>query len=366
MSETQSFELGEFVPKTQNLNPAHFPDETFELLSIPAFDAGSAEHVLGSEFGSSKQVVFPGDVMISKIIPHIRRVWVVPEPNGDYRQIASGEWIVFRTDKVLASWLRHYLLSDRFHAQFLNTVAGVGGSLVRARPQFVKKIRVDVPSKEVQESEALAKDLQELIEQKRERQRELLNELEYAVFQELFERETSDYLPLGKIIDSLEGGKNLVSNNSEEDTSYRVLKISAVTKENFSFTETKPLPADYTPPASHIVKKGDLLISRANTSEMVGAAALVGDVTDNFALPDKIWKFVWNEDSRVTPEYIYCLLRSPKMRREIQKIATGTSGSMKNISKKNLLRLNISIPKQEQLDLFNKFFQHSRKFKENY
>ena len=88
--------------------------------------------------------------MISKIVPHIRRVWVVPPPIGEHRQIASGEWIVFRTDQILGSWLRHFLLSDAFHAQFLNTVAGVGGSLVRARPQFVKKIRIEVPSVEIQ------------------------------------------------------------------------------------------------------------------------------------------------------------------------------------------------------------------------
>src|SRR5690554_8031256 len=76
-----------------SVNPANYPDETFELLSIPAFDKGEPEIVEGKAIGSSKSCVQPNDVLLSKIVPHIKRCWVVPAPQGTYRQIGSGEWI---------------------------------------------------------------------------------------------------------------------------------------------------------------------------------------------------------------------------------------------------------------------------------
>ena len=83
------------VKRGGSLNPAKFPEETFELLSIPAFDKDKPEILKGAEIGSSKNCIEPGDVLLSKIVPHIRRCWVVPE-KGDYRQIGSGEGIIFR------------------------------------------------------------------------------------------------------------------------------------------------------------------------------------------------------------------------------------------------------------------------------
>ena len=127
-----------------SVNPSKFPDEVFDLLSIPAFDRGEVDISLGSEIGSSKSVVQPNDVLISKIIPHIRRCWVVPA-KGENRQIGSGEWIIFRDDRFLPSFLKHFLTSNIFHSQFMNTVAGIGGSLVRARPAFVEKIEIPLP-----------------------------------------------------------------------------------------------------------------------------------------------------------------------------------------------------------------------------
>lgn len=133
------------APNSGSVDPSRFPDEVFDLYSIAAFDSGRPELSLGREIGSSKQVVQPNDVLLSRIVPHIRRAWVVGEQRGR-RQIASGEWIVFRSTKTHPSYLRYLLVEDRFHAQFMNTVAGVGGSLLRARPTQVADIEVPLPS----------------------------------------------------------------------------------------------------------------------------------------------------------------------------------------------------------------------------
>jgi len=132
------------APNSGSVDPSKFPDEAFHLYSIRAFDNARPDLSLGREIGSSKQVVQPNDVLLSRIVPHIRRAWVVGEQRG-YRQIASGEWIVFRSARTHPSYLRYLLVEDRFHAKFMKTVAGVGGSLMRARPSQVADIEVLLP-----------------------------------------------------------------------------------------------------------------------------------------------------------------------------------------------------------------------------
>ena len=85
--------------KRGSIDPSKNPNEIFTLYSIPAYDHGDPQILQGSEIGSSKQIVSNGDILISKIVPHIRRAWVVNDNNGN-QQIASGEWIVFNSEKI--------------------------------------------------------------------------------------------------------------------------------------------------------------------------------------------------------------------------------------------------------------------------
>ncbi|EKU60973.1 MULTISPECIES: restriction endonuclease subunit S [Acinetobacter] len=179
-------EIGDLMLKRNgSVDPSKFPDETFELHSIPAFDKGTPDIVKGSEIGSSKQLVQENDVMISKIVPHIRRASVVC-PKGDYRQIASGEWIVFRSDKIYPDYLKHVLISDTFNKQFMATVSGVGGSLLRARPAFVAKIKIALPPLSEQRRIASILDQADELRQKRQQAIEKLDQLLQATFIDMF------------------------------------------------------------------------------------------------------------------------------------------------------------------------------------
>ncbi len=143
--------VGRFMKEgVKTVDPRTAPDEIFELWSIPAYDAGSPELLRGAEVGSQKKVVTPGDVLLSRIIPHIRRGWVVRENSDGRRQIASTEWIVFSSAEVVPGFLRQLLVSDFFHASFMQTITGVGGSLSRANPGAVAEIQIPLPPLEVQ------------------------------------------------------------------------------------------------------------------------------------------------------------------------------------------------------------------------
>lgn len=186
MSAIQMVPLEELmVARLGSVDPSKFVDETFELYSIPAFDSRKPEVVTGEQIGSAKQIVQPRDVLLSKIVPHIRRSWIVG-PAGRCRQIASGEWIVFRSDRATPEYLRHILLGDDFHSQFMQTVSGVGGSLLRARPAQVAKIRVPLPQLSEQRRIAAILDKTDDLRTKRREALAQLDRLAQAIFVEMF------------------------------------------------------------------------------------------------------------------------------------------------------------------------------------
>ena len=144
--------IGRFYRKrVKSTDPRLTPDETYELWSIPAFGKGRPEVLKGSEIGSPKKIVYPGDVLLSRIVPHIRRSWIVKNSQSQFKQVASTEWIVLNSDEIVPEYLRSIVISDAFHQQFMQTITGVGGSLSRANPKAVADIRVPVPPLEVQQ-----------------------------------------------------------------------------------------------------------------------------------------------------------------------------------------------------------------------
>ncbi len=137
--------LGELgMGRTQNIEPAKRPDEEFELWSVPSFPTARPEIVLGSAIGSNKQRVQPGDVLLCKINPRINRVWCVG-PKAGRTQIASTEWVVFRSPLFYPLFLMWRFREGAFREALCRTVAGVGGSLTRARPKDVARIEIALP-----------------------------------------------------------------------------------------------------------------------------------------------------------------------------------------------------------------------------
>jgi type I restriction enzyme, S subunit len=173
------------APRLGAVDPSKHPDEAFDLYSIPAFDNGEPAVLPGKAIGSAKQIVEPGDVLLSRIVPHIRRAWVVGDNRGR-RLIASGEWIVFRNKQVDARYLRHVLVGDPFHAEFMRTVSGVGGSLLRARPAYVANIRVPLPALDKQRWMAEILDKADALRAKRRAALVQLDTLTQSIFLDMF------------------------------------------------------------------------------------------------------------------------------------------------------------------------------------
>lgn len=289
-------EIGELqAKKNGSIDPSKFLDETFELYSIPSHDKGNAEILTGREIGSSKQIVQENDVMISKIVPHIRRAMVVSK-KGDFRQIASGEWIVFRSEKVYPNYLRHLLISDFFNAQFMATVSGVGGSLLRARPAFVSKIKIPLPSLSEQKRIAEILDKADELRQKRQQSIEKLDELLQATFIDMFgdpvtnpNKHKTDILA-NYVLKDFQNG--LYKPASFYGSGTPILRIDGyrngdiINESNFKRLELEPSEIE-----KYKLTKMDLVINRVNSPEYLGKIALFMDDREDTVFESNMMRF---------------------------------------------------------------------------
>jgi type I restriction enzyme S subunit len=175
-----------FAEDRQPINPLDYLHETFALYSIPAYDTGKPELVSGKQVGSSKVLLKDQDVLLSRIVPHIRRCWIV---NGteDHRRIGSGEWIVFRVPKnVDPKYLRYFFLTEKFGKKFMQTVRGVGGSLLRADPKQVGEFEIPLPPLPIQKKIAAILDKADSLRQKDKQLLEYYNKLAQSIFYDMF------------------------------------------------------------------------------------------------------------------------------------------------------------------------------------
>ncbi|MCF6251319.1 MAG: restriction endonuclease subunit S [Methylococcaceae bacterium] len=149
---------------------------------------------------------------------------------------------------------------------------------------------------------------------------------------------------LGELIIGIEAGKSFKTlERLASDTELAVLKVSAVSWTKFNPHEAKAISNDYKPDDKHKVYKGDLIISRANTIELVGAVVRVDADYPNCLLSDKTLRLVCNEE-QILPDYLLYALRWPEARLHIEANATGSSDSMRNISQKTIRTIPIPLP----------------------
>jgi restriction endonuclease S subunit len=158
----------------------------------------------------------------------------------------------------------------------------------------------------------------------------------------------SDVTTLGDVLLDIQAGKSFQTAEVQpRPDALGVLKVSAVTWTNFRPDEAKALVGEYAPSESHRVKKGDLLISRANTKEFVGAVVHVDRDHPYRLLSDKTLRLVVDED-RVCKSFLLLALRSSKARKHIEHFATGTSDSMRNIAQGVITSIPVTLPKLEE------------------
>jgi type I restriction enzyme, S subunit len=122
-----------------------------------------------------------------------------------------------------------------------------------------------------------------------------------------------------------------------------VLKVSAVSWDVFQPEENKQLLPGVVPPESAVVRKGDFLISRANTSHLIARCVIVGVAPRNLIMSDKIVRLHLVE--QCDPYFLKIVNNDAAHARDFYAArATGTSLSMKNVSRDVIYDLPIPLP----------------------
>ena len=122
-----------------------------------------------------------------------------------------------------------------------------------------------------------------------------------------------------------------------------VLKVGCVNGGTFDASENKLLPSELSPMPSLALKRGDLLVSRANTRELVGSAAVVEDDYPTLMLCDKLYR-IRLLPARGDTRFLCRYLASTAIRGQIELGATGASSSMVNIGQATIMELPIAAP----------------------
>lgn len=122
-----------------------------------------------------------------------------------------------------------------------------------------------------------------------------------------------------------------------------VLKVGCVNGIEFDESENKALPADLDPLPEYEIKSGDILMSRANTRELLGSAALVRSVRPKLLLCDKLYRIRIAKD-QLDSRFLVYAFGSASSRFHFERDATGTSGSMKNIGQDTIKNLWLASP----------------------
>lgn len=143
--------------------------------------------------------------------------------------------------------------------------------------------------------------------------------------------------------DMSQGWSPQCDNYPAEDGEWGVLKVGCVNGGMFNPAENKRLPDELEPDAGLAIKQGDLLISRANTRELVGSAAVAVSDYPWLMLCDKLYRLRLNAE-RVAPEFLALYLGSSAPRSQIELAASGASDSMQNISQSVVLEMSLTLP----------------------
>jgi len=326
--------VGRFMKEgVKTIDPRNTPDEIFELWSIPAFDAGSPGLLRGGEIGSQKKAVVPGDVLLSRIIPHIRRGWVVRENSAARRQIASTEWIVFSSDEVVPEFLRHLLVSDFFHASFMQTITGVGGSLSRANPAAVGEIKIPLPPLEVQkEIVAEIEGYQKVINGAR------------AVLDHY-----RPHIPihpdwpmveLGRVCEKIQYGLSVPLNT--DGSGYKTFRMNELVEGRcIDRGDMKCAEIPQSEFEKYRLARGDILFNRTNSFEHVGRTGIF-DSQGDYCFASYLIRLTI-ADGKADPFFVNAFMNSDSFQQGIKQFASRAIGQA-NINAKSLAGYPIPLP----------------------
>jgi len=350
--------LGEVLTKTGEPIDAD-PSTEYSEITVKIWGKGVVERrrVLGSEVNGRRFVACEGNFILSRIDARHGAMGLVPDSLDG--ALVTNDFPLFaadteRLDLPFLGWLCRT-------RDFVDLcIRASEGSTNRVRLKEERFLALEIPLPPLPEQrrivariEALAAEIDEAKRLRREAV-EQAGAFVASTKRSIFGCQPDEnWIPLNNFVASIENGKSPATEGRPADADeWGVLKVGAVSFGRFDERQNKALPVSFKVPTHLEVKAGDFIMSRANTLELVGACTVVKTTRPKLMLSDKTFRFLFPKPSLVDERYLDYLLKSPALREQIERGASGTSPTMKNISKEKVLALrvpNTPLPEQRRI-----------------
>ncbi len=268
----------------------------------------------------------------------------------------SPMYTTFRlsTDTVDPEFLLRFLKSPQALAQY--SILGTGSIERRKNISFGAFSRLDIPLPPLDEQRRIAGILDNISHSLRDLDKAMseFETLESELTEDFIRSGDFDEQPLRSCIESIQSGKSpQAESRAAREGEWGVLKLSAVTSGHFKPGENKALLSMDRVSTRHEVRNGDVLMTRKNTPELVGAVCLVDEVEPHLMFPDLVFR-IQLDDAVLLPQYFRHLLMSPTYRDRVRALAGGSAKSMSNISQERLRNLIVPVPPLQDQEEFSR------------
>jgi len=334
------------------------PEEDANLVGMRLYGAGPFHRELKPAMKIAKKTHFiirAGDVIYNKLFAWKGTFGIVP-PALD-GMFVSDKFPTYELDrsKVEENWLRWYFRWPPLweQARTMSTGSAALSKLTLNPPKF---LLLKMPLPLVDEQRELAARLDGLAiktEEARSLQDHALIESANLLKTALrgIAAKVNATGQLGQVLTGKpRNGWSAKCDNA--DNGIPVLALGAVTGFRYRATEFKKTSLHADKEGFFWLKPGDLLITRSNTPELVGHAAIYSGSPAPCIYPDLMMRLPLNLD-QVDPTFVWYWLQSPPAREFIFEKAKGTSSTMKKISQGVVMAIpfptHLSLPEQRRI-----------------
>ena len=348
-----------YVPRNERVSDRDYPPLSVTMQGILPQLASAAK----TDDGDNRKLVRVGDFAINSrsdrrgscgISPYDGSVSLINTVLTPRNSMHPGYY----------NWLFH---TDAFADEFYKWGHGIVDDLWTTRWQEMKRIRVPVPTYEIQQAIATYLDnecakIDDIIAEaktsvddyKRWKTSIIAESVTNGLGSKVKKR-YSGYKRIGSIpahwtvrkmktfVASVSSGLSAVtSDTAAEESGKYVLRTSSVSTGVFKPEEVKSVLTNAVDRLICPVERDTLIMSRMNTASMVGYCAYVADDYPEYFLPDKLWKI--HTKSTLMAQYAWFLINAPVSHDWFASVATGTSLSMLNISLSDFYNLVVAVP----------------------
>ena len=305
----------------------------------------------------SKFVIKKNDILIAMSGATIGKFAIYENDNP---ALLNQRVAVFRSvenSTLMQRYLFYYLFTANKHIRTLATSSAIENITLSE----LQNLEIYIPKDKInlERIVSILDRTQNLI-QKRQQTIEILDELVKAVFWDMFgdpylNNKNWEIVNVDNVVENINAGKSVSGIHRKlSDNEIAVLKVSAVTKGFFNPEEYKVVNKEKIKKPIITLKRGDILFTRANTMDLVAATCTVDKDYPYLFLPDKIWK-IQLKDNLVKPNYFKMVLSNNGYRKALALKATGSSGSMVNISQEKLKNNNFPLASFRLQSQFEEF-----------